>query len=118
MLEGIILDRVDSFTNLGVVMDSRMSFSRHIDVTVEKALAMLGFVKRLSGEFRDPYSLRTLNVSLVRPKFEYASCVWRPFNDMHISRIEHVQRSSYDPRCEDWDERTCMIFLNTWSDVH
>jgi hypothetical protein len=35
-----------------VVMDSRMLFSRHIDVTVGKALAMLGFMKRLSGGFR------------------------------------------------------------------
>jgi hypothetical protein len=56
MLEGIILDRVDSITVLGVVMDCKMSFSRHIDVTVGKILAMLGFVKILSGEFRDPYT--------------------------------------------------------------
>jgi hypothetical protein len=34
MLRGIILDRVDSITDLGVVMDSRMSFSRHIDFSV------------------------------------------------------------------------------------
>jgi hypothetical protein len=50
MLKGIILDRVDSIIDLRVLMDSRMSFSRHIDVTNGKALAMLGFVKRLSGE--------------------------------------------------------------------
>jgi hypothetical protein len=62
---GIIVDRVDSSTDLGVVMDRRMSFSRH----------MLGFVKTFSGEFRNPYTLRTLYVSLVRPKLEYA----RPF---------------------------------------
>jgi hypothetical protein len=68
MLEGIILDRVDSITDLEVVMDSKMSFSRHIDVTVGMALAMLRFVKRLSGEFTDSYTLRTLYVSLVHPK--------------------------------------------------
>jgi hypothetical protein len=59
MLEGVILDRVDSITELEVVMDSRMSFSKHVDVTVGKALAMMGFVKKLSGEFRDHYTLRT-----------------------------------------------------------
>jgi hypothetical protein len=59
VLGGIILDHVDSIIDLRVVMDSWMSFSRHIDVTVEKALAMLEFVKRLSGEFRDLY-IRTL----------------------------------------------------------
>jgi hypothetical protein len=69
-----------------VVMDSRMLFSRHIDVTVGKALAMLGFMKRLSGGFRDLYTLRTLYVSLVRPKFEYTSCVWRPFYELYKIR--------------------------------
>jgi hypothetical protein len=55
-----------------------MSFTGHIDVTVGRALARLGFVKRLSlsFEFRDPYTLKTLYVSLVRPKLKYASCLW------------------------------------------
>jgi hypothetical protein len=51
MLGGIILDHVDSITDLEVVMDSRMSFSKHIDVTVAKALAMLelyNILKRFS----------------------------------------------------------------------
>jgi hypothetical protein len=45
MLGGIILDRVDLITDLGVVMDNRMLFCRHIDVTVGKDLAILVFVK-------------------------------------------------------------------------
>jgi hypothetical protein len=56
MLGGLILGRADSITDLGVVMDSRMSFSRHIYVTFRKALAflaMLGFVKRILSEFWD-----------------------------------------------------------------
>jgi hypothetical protein len=40
-------------------MDSRLSFSWHIYVTVGKALAMLGFVKRLLVKFMDFYTLRT-----------------------------------------------------------
>jgi hypothetical protein len=36
---------------------------------------MLEFVKRLLGEIRDPYTPRTISMSLVRPKFEYANCV-------------------------------------------
>jgi hypothetical protein len=39
MLGGIILD-VDSINDLGVIMDSKVSFTGHIDVTVGKALAM------------------------------------------------------------------------------
>jgi hypothetical protein len=73
MLGGIILDRVDSINDLGVIMNSKMSFTGHINVTVGSVLAMLGFVKRLSCEFMDPYTLKTLYVSLVRPKLDFAS---------------------------------------------
>jgi hypothetical protein len=69
-------------------MDSKVSFTEYIGW---KALAMLEFVKRLSCEFRDPYTLKALYVSLVRLKLEYASCVWRPFYGAHIDRIERVQ---------------------------
>jgi hypothetical protein len=64
-------------------MDSRISFTEQIDVTVGKALSMLGFVKRLPSEFRDSYTLK---------KPEYANCVWLPFYDVHVDRIECVQR--------------------------
>jgi hypothetical protein len=45
---------VDSITDLGVVLDSKMTFKKHIDVTIAKGFAMLGFIKRLSKEFQDP----------------------------------------------------------------
>jgi hypothetical protein len=41
-------------------MDEKMNFLEHIDVMVGKAFAMLGFYKRLSFEFRDPYTLNSL----------------------------------------------------------
>jgi hypothetical protein len=83
---GVILDRVIIY--LEVIMDSKISFAEHVDIAVGKALAKLGFVKRMSSEFRDPYTIKTLYVSLVRLKVEYASCPWRPFYDAHVNRIE------------------------------
>jgi hypothetical protein len=59
-----------------------VSFTEHIDVTVRRALAMLEFVKKLSCEFSNPYTLKTLCVSLV---LKDASCVWRPFYMAHTS---------------------------------
>jgi hypothetical protein len=53
---------------------------------------MLGFIRRLSLEFRDPYTLKSLYTSLIRPKLEYASCVWSPFYDVHVDKVERVQR--------------------------
>jgi hypothetical protein len=57
------LERVDSITDLGVVLDSKMTFKKHIDVTIAKGFAMLGFIKRLSKEFQDPYTVKSLYVT-------------------------------------------------------
>jgi hypothetical protein len=60
---------------------------------VGKAFAMQGFIRRLSFECRDTYTLRSLYTSLVRPKLEYASCVWSLFYDVRVDKVEHVQRT-------------------------
>jgi hypothetical protein len=73
-------------------MDEKMTFSEHVDVMVAKAFAMLGFIRRLSLDFRDPHTLKSLFTSLVRPKLEYPSCVWNPFYDVRVDRVERVQR--------------------------
>jgi hypothetical protein len=68
MLAGTVLDRENSINDLGVIMDEKMNFSEHVDVMVGKAFAMLGFIRCLSLEFRDPYTLKSLYTTLVRPK--------------------------------------------------
>jgi hypothetical protein len=92
MLSGTVLDRVSSINDLGVIMDEKMTFSEHVDVMVAKAFAMLGFIRRLPLEFRDPHTLKSLYTSLVRSKLEYASCVWNPFYDVCVDRVDRVQR--------------------------
>jgi hypothetical protein len=53
-LGGTVLDQVSSINDLGIIFDE------HVDVMVAKAFAMLGFIWRLSLEFRDPYTLKSL----------------------------------------------------------
>lgn len=52
---------------------------------------MLGFVKRWSKEFSNPYVTKALYVTFVRPILEYASQVWSPYHKVHSKRIEAVQ---------------------------
>jgi hypothetical protein len=73
-------------TDLGVILDSKLAFREHIDSVVNKGSAMFGFKKRLSREFRDPYTLKVLFVTYVRFKLEYANCVWQPFYVTHIRK--------------------------------
>jgi hypothetical protein len=75
-------------TDLGVILHSKLSFREHIDSVVNKGSVLFGFIKRLSREFRDPYTLKVLYVTYVLSKLEYANCVWQPFYVPHINRIE------------------------------
>jgi hypothetical protein len=77
--------------DLGVLLDSKLTFSEHVDVTVSKARQMLGFIMRVGRDFRDPYALKTLYVSLVRSKLEYTSCVWMLYQNGCIASLERVQ---------------------------
>jgi hypothetical protein len=106
MLGGTVLDRVH---DLGVIMDKKMTFSERVDVMVAKAFAMLGFIGRFSLEFRDPYSLKSLYTSLVRPKLEYASCVWNPFYVVVLTEWNACRCGLFDMLCMVWVGRTCMI---------
>jgi hypothetical protein len=87
-----VLDRMSSINDLGVIMDEKITFLEYVDVMVAKTFAILGFIRRLLLEFRDPYTLKSLYTSLVRPKLKYASCVRNPFYDVCVCRLERVQR--------------------------
>jgi hypothetical protein len=40
MLDGTVLDQVNSISDLGVIMDEKINFSEHIDFMVGKAFAI------------------------------------------------------------------------------
>ena len=91
-IKGTFLSQVASIRDLGVIMDSTLSFVNHIDTIVSKALGMLGFIKRNTSDFKSINAIRLLYCTLVRPLLEYCSSVWSPHYACHIHRIEHVQR--------------------------
>jgi hypothetical protein len=81
-------ERVDVINDLGVLIDSRMTFINQIESIVSKSARMLGFIKRILREFYDPYKYKTFYyVVFVRPGLEYASCVWSPHQEVHLARI-------------------------------
>jgi hypothetical protein len=92
VLSGHRLDSVDSICDLGVVLDSKLYFTSHIDSLIVKASRMLGYIRRVGKEFRDPYTLKTLYNSFVRSHLDYASVVWNPYYGVHLKRIEAIQK--------------------------
>ena len=93
ILNGQIISRVQTFTDLGVVLDSAMPFDSHIRAMAAKGASMIGFLKRNCHHVKDPFTIMSLCEYLVRSHLEYCCVVWNP---THLSTyelwLEKVQR--------------------------
>lgn len=91
-LEGVRLKRESTVKDLGVLLDSKLTFKDHVAYVVAKASSQLGFLFRFAKKFKDIYCLKSLYCSIVRPILEYSAVVWAPYYNNEINRIERVQR--------------------------
>lgn len=87
-----VIKTVDEIEDLGILFDSKLTFNSHVDKLIPKAYSTLAFIKRNCKDFSDPYTLKLLFTSFVRSKLEYGALIWSPHYDVHISRIERIQR--------------------------
>jgi Reverse transcriptase (RNA-dependent DNA polymerase)/Endonuclease-reverse transcriptase len=85
------LTRVCAIKDLGVIVSSDFSYSKHIDSIKPKAYRLLGLLRRnCLPEFKKATN-RALYISLVRPQVEYASVIWNPHHITKVQGIERVQ---------------------------
>ena len=86
-----ILQRVQMENDLGVSVDSNLSFENHMATKISKANQIVGLIRR-SFAFLDADLFKRLYIAFVRPHLEYAHPVWSPHLKKYISNIERVQR--------------------------
>jgi hypothetical protein len=91
-INGAQLTSVSQIRDLGVLMDTGLTFVPHINTIVERALRILGFTLRLCENFGNIETFVLLFTSLVRPILEYNSVLWSPFYEVHKHSIERVQK--------------------------
>lgn len=92
-LQGTNLQVVNVIRDLGILIDSKLTFNNHIDHIVKNSMKMLGFIKRNCKDFKGTGASITLYNTLVRSQLEYAAAVWNPSYKTHIVRLEKVQRN-------------------------
>ena len=82
-INNVVLEEVNQIRDLGVILDSKMSYNAHIENIVSKSLKMLGFIQRTGTDF-SVNSLKILYCSLVRSILEYCCIIWCPnYNRIH-----------------------------------
>ena len=86
-----MLDTTTLEKDLGVYIDSDLTFEAHIREVVNKANRVTGVIKR---NFKDLScsAFVLLYKAMVRSHLEYAQNVWSPYKRKYIDMIEKVQR--------------------------
>ena len=77
------------------MFDTKLNFNNHISYVVSKASKCLGFLFRVTKNFRNIHCLKALYCAIVRSILEYASLVWSPYYQNGISRLESVQKKFF-----------------------
>lgn len=90
-INGQVIERVDEIRDLGVILDKKLNFNKHIEYVSNKAKAVQQFVKRQSFFF-DTDIVKLLYTALVRSNLEFACSIWSPFHDVHKSTLESIQK--------------------------
>lgn len=110
-----VVSRVNEIVDLGVTIDSKFSFDKHVEQIISKAKSKLGFLKRICWNMRDVYALKSIYCSLVRSTLEYCNVVWNPYYAIHSQHIESIQKQFilYALRHLNWPDR-----INLPSYVH
>ena len=89
------LEHVEFLSDLGVIIDSKLTFQLHVDSIVSKANRALGVMIRSFQSGRQVKFNRTALIAAycanVRSILEYCSVVWGGAAKSHTERIERVQ---------------------------
>ena len=86
---GKLFENVNSHPYLGVKLDSKLSWTPHIDCMVGKATRSLNFLSR--NLYNCPSHVKEAAYNIyIRPQLEYASPVWSPQYLSHINKLEKV----------------------------
>ena len=91
-LDGYRPECLPHVKDLGVIVSSDLTWSKHIEVVVAKANKTLGLIKRLLKDTSDLKVRKILYCALVRPILEYACNLWSPYTVKRRKLIENVQR--------------------------
>ena len=107
-MNGRPIEATASHTYLGIGMNNKLSWAKHISNTVSKAKKVLGLLRR--NLYSSPFVKETAYKSLVRPRLEYCSSIWDPYHQEYKNKLESVQRRAARFVCEDFRRQKPCIW--------
>ena len=98
-----LIEQVNSYKYLGVLLTSDLRWNSHIDKICMRSKRLLGTLYRKFYRLTSGALLCQLYISLVRPILEYASIVWDPSSQILIKQIESVQKFALRICSHEWN---------------
>ena len=86
------IEYVNSQTDLGVVINSKLLWSEHCDMLISKANSKLGLLMRTCHFTMNRKQKRTFYLTIVRSMFEHCSVIWHPISLNQLSKFEVIQK--------------------------
>jgi hypothetical protein len=91
IMGGVDLTTTTEEKDLGVLIDDKLEFGKHISEIVKKANRRIGLIKK-GFDCLDKEMFMYLYPVLIRPLLEYCVQVWSPHKKRDIDLLERVQR--------------------------
>jgi len=82
---------VENEKDLGIIIDTRLNFEKHMEKKVNKANSIMAMIRR-AFQYMDRNIFGLLYKGLVRNALEYGGAVWSPYKMKDIMKVEGVQR--------------------------
>ena len=101
-LGGDVLEQVQTFKYLGVLISSSLSWSPHVEAVCTKARKLLGLVYRRFYGLLNTRCMIEIYKTLIRPHLEYAASVWAPHLARDIAKLEGVQKFALRMASHNW----------------
>ena len=90
-MDGVELTVTTEEKDLGVLVDDKLDFGKHISEIVKKANRRIGLIKK-GFDCLDKEMFMYLYPVLIRPLLEYCVQIWSPHKQGDIDLLERVQR--------------------------
>ena len=116
LLQFHTLDAVEEEVDLGITVDNKLKFTKHVNTKISKANKILGLIKH-TFKFLTADTLTLLYKSLIRPHVEYGTPIWSPHLKGDRDNIEKLQRRTTklipDLKDKSYEERLRHLKLPT-----
>ena len=103
LLHNLMLNKVDTFKYLGVLLAEDLTWTPHIHAVCSKARQVLGLLYCRFYNFSNTDTILQLYVSMVRPHLEYACPTWAPHTAKDILELERVQKFAGRMATRNWN---------------